>query len=290
MGSIVGGAYATGLTASEMEKTLAAFSTRTLLEEKPPRQDQAIRRKLDDRALLFDVEAGLDTRGISLQKGAISGVGLEAVLRRLSLRPGYLDFDQLPIPYRAVATDLVTGKAVDLSEGELASRCAPACRCPGAIAPAEIGGQLLVDGGLTNNLPVRRRPREWARTSSSPSTSARRWRRARSITTCRRDVADDQHPDRAERSCVARVAEADDILIEPELGDFSASDFDTCEDGADRRGGGARRRRPPRGAGRQPGRPRRLRAGRTSPVDRHAPVDAIRFAEMKRVNPEVLRT
>ena len=154
MGSIVGGAYASGLTTGEMEKTLAAISTRTLLEEKPPRQDQAIRRKLDDREQLFAVEAGLDGRGLSLQKGAISGVGLEAVLRRLSTRPGYLDFDQLPIPYRAVATDLVTGKAVVFSEGELASVMRASMSVPGAIAPAEIGGQLLVDGGLTDNLPV----------------------------------------------------------------------------------------------------------------------------------------
>ena len=76
------------------------------------------------------------------------------MLRRLANRPGYLDFDRLPIPYRAVATDLVTGQAVVFDEGELASVMRASMSVPGAIAPAEIGGKLLVDGGLTNNLPV----------------------------------------------------------------------------------------------------------------------------------------
>ena len=209
MGSIVGGAYATGLTTAEMEKTLGEISTRTLLEEKPPRQDQVIRRKLDDLEQLFPVEAGLDERGISLQKGALSGIGLEAVLRRLATRPGYLDFDQLPIPYRAVATDLVTGQAVVFNEGELASVMRASMSVPGAIAPAEIGGKLLVDGGLTNNLPV-----DVARAMGAEIVIAVNLGTpllvARSDPErARRDGADGEHPDRAERSRLAGVAEAD---------------------------------------------------------------------------------
>ena len=291
MGSIVGGAYATGLTASDMEKTLAAFSTRTLLEEKPPRQDQAIRRKLDDRAQLFDVEAGLDSRGISLQKGAISGVGLEAVLRRLSLRPGYLDFDQLPIPYRAVATDLVTGTAVVFSEGELASAMRASMSVPGAIAPAEIGGRLLVDGMLVNNLPV-----DVARAMGAeiviavnvgtPLATRESINSVFGVTSQMINILTEQNV----RASLASLKPTD-ILIEPQLGTFSSSDFDDLQ------------KTVPIGEAAARAVADRLAALAASPDDYAAfeqrrtravepdtaPVDAIRFAEMKRVNPEVLK-
>ena len=155
MGSIVGGAYATGLTTAEMEKTLAEISTRTLLEEKPPRQDQAIRRKLDDRAQLFPVEAGLDERGISLQKGALSGHR-----PRGRAAPA---LDRGPVTSTSTSCRFPIARSRPTSSPARRSSSARASwrrsmrasmSVPGAIAPAEIGGQLLVDGGLTNNLPV----------------------------------------------------------------------------------------------------------------------------------------
>ena len=84
----------------------------------------------------------------------MSGVQLETVLRRLSKVKGYYHFDSLPIPYRAVATDLVTGKAVVFDQGELALVMRASMSVPGAVAPAEFGGMILVDGMLTSNLPV----------------------------------------------------------------------------------------------------------------------------------------
>jgi NTE family protein len=292
MGSIVGGAYATGLTVEEMEKTLATFSIRTLLEEKPPRQDQAIRRKLDDRAPLFDIEAGLDARGISLQKGAITGIGLEAVLRRLSMRPGYLDFDQLPIPYRAVATDLVTGKAVIFREGELASVMRASMSVPGAIAPAEIGDQLLVDGGLTNNLPV-----DVARAMGAdiviavnlgtPLSPRESINNVFGVTSQMINILTEQNV----RASLASLKPTD-ILIEPLLGTFSAGDFDNMPK-AVVIGEAAARVVAERLAAlaSSPADYATFEQRRTRPVDSDtAPVDAIRFAEMKRVNPEVLKS
>src|SRR5262249_58851915 len=87
-------------------------------------------------------------------KGLISGVQLETVLRELSRVPGYRHFDDLPIPYRAVATDLVTGHAVVFDEGELANVMRASMSVPGAVAPTEYRGMMLVDGMLTNNLPI----------------------------------------------------------------------------------------------------------------------------------------
>ena len=211
----------------EMEKTLGEISTRTLLEEKPPRQDQVIRRKLDDLEQLFPVEAGLDdARASRCRRAPSAGIGLEAVLRRLATRPGYLDFDRLPIPYRAVATDLVTGQAVVFSEGELASVMRASMSVPGAIAPAEIGGKLLVDGGLTNNLPV-----DVARAMGAeiviavnlgtPLSSRESIQSVLGVTAQMVNILTEQNV----RASLASLKPTD-ILIEPQLGGFSASAFD----------------------------------------------------------------
>jgi predicted acylesterase/phospholipase RssA len=97
-----------------------------------------------------------------LPKGIVTGVQLETVLRRLAKAKGFHKFDELPIVFRAVATDLVTGKPVVFSEGELANVMRASMSVPGAVAPAEFGGMMLVDGMLTSNLPSRRRAR-WGR-------------------------------------------------------------------------------------------------------------------------------
>jgi NTE family protein len=154
MGALVGAAYASGMSVPEMEAMVATLSTAKLFVERPPRDDQALRRKLDDRSILFGVEVGLNDGELLFQKGVVTGVQLETFLRRLSKVTGYRKFDELPIPYRAVATDLVTGKAVVLDEGELPNVMRASMSVPGAVAPTEIGGRILVDGGLTNNLPV----------------------------------------------------------------------------------------------------------------------------------------
>jgi NTE family protein len=154
MGSLVGAAYATGTTVAEMEEILQGISTELLFKENPPRQEQSIRRKLDDRLDFVGPEIGLRDWQLELPKGIVSGIQLETVLRYLAKAKGYRKFDELPIAFRAVATDLVTGKAVVFSDGELANVMRASMSVPGAIAPAEFDGKILVDGGLTDNLPI----------------------------------------------------------------------------------------------------------------------------------------
>ena len=88
---------------------------------------------LHDATNLAPIEFGLDTRGPMLPQGLVSGVQLETVLRDLSQIHGFVRFDALPIPFRAVATDLVTGKAVVLSQGDVLT---PADLAPPAPGPA----------------------------------------------------------------------------------------------------------------------------------------------------------
>lgn len=154
MGSIVGAGYASGTSIAEMEQIVAGMSAEALFHEQPPRFEQSMRRKADDHINYVGPEIGIRGKEILLPKGLVSGVQLETVLRRLSKARGYYDFDRLPIPFRAVATDIVTGEAVVLRSGELAGAMRASMSVPGAFAPARIGGHTLLDGGLVRNLPV----------------------------------------------------------------------------------------------------------------------------------------
>jgi NTE family protein len=154
MGSLVGAAYASGTTVPEMDEIMASITTELLFKEKPPRAELSMRRKADDYRSFFGPEIGITGGKISLGKGIVTGVQLETVLRQLSKIKGYQNFDRLPIPFRAVATDLVTGKAVVFKDGELANVMRASMSVPGAVAPAEFDGMMLVDGMLTSNLPV----------------------------------------------------------------------------------------------------------------------------------------
>jgi NTE family protein len=135
MGALVGGAYASGMSVPEMEKLLASITTNVLFKDNPPRQEETIRRKEDDRTILFGLELGVRDGEILLQKGVVSGIQLEAVLRQLSKVQGTKRFDQFPIPYRAVATDLVNGRSVVFDEGDLPRVMRASMSVPGVIAP-----------------------------------------------------------------------------------------------------------------------------------------------------------
>jgi len=229
MGALVGGAYATGTTLPEMDGILKEITTELLFKENPPREELSMRRKGDDYRLFFGPEIGVgsNVRGaVGLPKGVVTGVQLETVLRRLARTPGYYNFDKLPIPYRAVATDLVTGRAVIFKEGELANVMRASMSVPGAVAPAEFGNMMLVDGMLTSNLPV-----ETARAMGADiiiavnvGTPLLKREELNSIL----GVSGQMLSILTEQNVQASLAalKPADILISPELGDFSTGDFD----------------------------------------------------------------
>ena len=226
MGALVGGAYATGMSVPEMEAINKGISVERLFKEDPPRHELAIRRKMDDYVNYIGPEIGTSAGKATLTKGVVTGVQLETVLRELSRVQGYHRFDDLPIPYRAVATDLVTGKAVVFSEGELANVMRASMSVPGAVAPAEYGGMMLVDGMLTSNLPV-----EAARAMGADiviavnvGTPLLKREELNSIL----GVAGQMLSILTEQNVQASLAslKPTDILISPELGDFSTGDFD----------------------------------------------------------------
>jgi NTE family protein len=156
MGAVVGGLYAAGLSGEEIARTFETLNWQDMFRDRAPRKDLVYRRKQDDRNFLVRGALGVQRgEGIVLPLGLVQGQKITQVLRSATLRVADVqDFDKLPTPFRALATDLETGDAVVLRNGDLSTVLRASMSAPGVLSPVEIGGQLLVDGGLVDNLPV----------------------------------------------------------------------------------------------------------------------------------------
>src|SRR6185437_3852179 len=155
MGAVVGGLYASGLTAREIESIMTSLNWQDAFRDRPPREDLTFRRKEEDENFLVKFPLGLRGRRIQLPKGLIQGQKLSQTLRRLTLPVAQItDFNELPTPFRAVATDLETGDAVVMDNGDLTSAMRASMSAPGVFSPVDRDGRLLVDGGIADNVPV----------------------------------------------------------------------------------------------------------------------------------------
>ncbi|HEX5514424.1 MAG TPA: patatin-like phospholipase family protein, partial [Gammaproteobacteria bacterium] len=155
MGAVIGGLYASGMSPEEIERELLAQDWQATFKDLPNRPQRPFRRKNDDRLYLVKFKPGFNNGRIELPIAAIQGQNFDLVLNRLTLGVAEVaSFDQLAIPYRAVATDITTGEAVVLDHGNLARAMRASLAVPGVFAPVEIGGRLLVDGGVSDNLPI----------------------------------------------------------------------------------------------------------------------------------------
>lgn len=155
IGSLVGGSYAAGRTPEEMRKLVKAADWNTLLYAQAPREAFPYRRKQDDKFSMLNVEIGIADNGqVKLPSAAISTQQIELFLRSLTYGGTVKDFDQLSIPFRAIATDLVTGDMVVLKDGDLVTAMRASMAVPGVFPAVPTGGRVLVDGGLVRNLGV----------------------------------------------------------------------------------------------------------------------------------------
>ena len=155
MGSIVGGFLATGMESDELAQVIRSADWADLFKDKTQRQDQPFRRKSDDDLGLFGPKLGIGKGSSLLPKGVVSGQKVIFMFESVvSQRVNTNDFDHLPIPYRAIATDIVTGDLVVIDRGELSMAMRASMAVPGIFDPVHSGDRLLVDGGLVRNLPV----------------------------------------------------------------------------------------------------------------------------------------
>ena len=155
MGAVVGGLYAAGVPAADIEKLMTSIDWQEAFRDKPSREDLSFRRKQDDTDFPVRLPLGVKGGKVLLPKGLIQGQKLQQMLRSATLPVAHIDaFNDLPIPFRALATDLETGEAVILEAGDLTAALRASMSIPGVFAPVEIDGRLLVDGGIANNLPI----------------------------------------------------------------------------------------------------------------------------------------
>jgi NTE family protein len=155
MGAVIGGLYASGMSSDEVEKQLATIDWNDVFSDKPSRPDRSQRRKDDDILYLVKGKIGVTDSAITLPTAVVQGQKFDLILKALTLPVSNIsDFDLLPTPYRAVAMDITTGEEVVLSTGDLSIAMHASMAIPGAFAPVELDGKLLVDGGAANNLPI----------------------------------------------------------------------------------------------------------------------------------------
>jgi NTE family protein len=155
MGAIVGGLYASGKTPRELQQLVESLDWADALHDQAKREHRTYRRKQDDAAFPIPLELGLRDGSLQLPRGLIQGQKLALILRE-QLLPVYdvHNFDDLPTPFRAVASDIATGEEHVMSRGDLELAIRASMSAPGIFSPVVVDGRSLVDGGLVGNVPV----------------------------------------------------------------------------------------------------------------------------------------
>ncbi|MGR2766280.1 patatin-like phospholipase family protein [Photobacterium ganghwense] len=155
MGAYVGGLYATGMSADEIESLLNTVNWDKGYKDRVERSERRVREKQQEDRFQISSEIGFDWWEIKAPKGFVQGQTMGEILRSTSGNlPVFDSFDQLPIPFRAVATDIEHLVPVVLDHGDLAAAMQASMSIPGLLPPMALNDRLLVDGGITNNLPI----------------------------------------------------------------------------------------------------------------------------------------
>ena len=158
MGAIIGGLYAAGYTPDDLERVALEVDWSSILNDSSNRRlEHPLRRdgRLEPLSVQADLPIGIGTSGVQVDAGLVDGVKLTSILAQLTTHVNQIkNFDDLPIPFRAVATDLTTGRPVVLDRGPLVDALRASMSIPVLLPPVMIDGRLLVDGGVSNNLPI----------------------------------------------------------------------------------------------------------------------------------------
>jgi len=154
MGSIIGVMYATGMSPDEIQKFAEGIYSHDALLPEPTYRQFAYRRKQDRRNYQVGAEVGLK-HGFKGPNGLDPGLGVGLLLDRVAFpESGIASFEELPIPFHCVATDMPSGDRVVLHDGSLPMAVRASMAIPGVFTPVEINGHVLADGGMVENIPV----------------------------------------------------------------------------------------------------------------------------------------
>ena len=227
MGAIVGGLYASGMSVRELEALVSHIDWADAFSDRIPRENRSFRRKRDDDLYLVKNKPGISGLTLKFPPGLIDGQKIDLLLKKYSLPVvGVRDFDDLAIPFRAVAADLVTGEAVVLGRGDLALAMRASMSIPIVFAPREVDGRLLTDGGISKNLPIDvvRRMGADAVIAVDISTPLQKREQLQSVLA----ITDQLTGIMTRRDVDEQIASlsGDDVFICPDLGDITTASFD----------------------------------------------------------------
>ena len=231
MGAIIGGLYASGMTAHDLERELLLVAWDRVFANRVDRQQLSQRRKEEDFEFSALVELGMRDGEFRVPQSTLSSRGLEILLRRFILPVRNIqDFDALPTPFRAVATNMETGAQVILSAGDLGLAMRSSMSVPGVFAPTELNDRILGDGGLVNNLPVdvvrsMGAQQVIAINVGTPLSSRAALGSLVGVTGQMINILTEQNVQRS-----LATLRPDDVLITPSLVNLSSGDFERTKD------------------------------------------------------------
>lgn len=153
MGAVVGGLYATGYSAEQIDSIFHNTNFDELLQDYIPRTSKSFYEKKNDELYAMSLPFNKFTLGvpIALSKGMYN----YNLLTKLTHKVRHVrDFNQLPIPFVCIATDIETGQELILNKGYLPQALLASSAFPTLFSPVEIDGRMLIDGGVTNNYPI----------------------------------------------------------------------------------------------------------------------------------------
>ncbi|PYB80499.1 patatin-like phospholipase family protein [Pseudomonas soli] len=290
MGAVVGGLYASGYSIAELEKLATTLDWQQALSDAPPRKDVPFRRKQDDRDFLVKQKLSFrDDGSLGLPLGVIQGQNLALLLEsKLAHAADVRDFDKLPIPFRAVATDITSGEKVIFRRGHLPQVIRASMSIPAVFAPVELDGRLLVDGGMTDNIPVDV-VREMGVDLAIVVDIGTPLRNRKQLATVV-DVLNQSITLMTRRNSEEQLASLrrEDILVQPQLSAFGVTDFGRAQDMIDAGYRATRALDPRLAALRRPEGDNNLAVAR-SPKQRTPIITAIKVENDSKVSDDVIR-
>lgn len=153
MGAVIGGLYASGYSATQIDSIFHNTNFDELIQDYIPRSSKSFYEKKNDE--MYAITLPFNKFKIGIPIALSKGMYNYNLLTRLTHKVRHVrDFNQLPIPFVCIATDIEAGDQVILNKGYLPQAMLASSAFPSLFAPVEINGKLLIDGGVTNNYPV----------------------------------------------------------------------------------------------------------------------------------------
>ena len=231
LGALVGGGYASGQSASEIDKFIIGIDWVMVVGGAGRRALEPVEQKRLATEANTSLQLGYRDGAVITPSGLANSSAIDDLLRAYVARSRLVEnFDKLPIPYRAVATDMISGDMVVLDHGDLANAMRASMAIPGAFSPVVQEGYILSDGGMVRNIPV-----DIARNTCAdivivvnlvePPPTAEKLAQATQLLSRSMDVMFEVNEKIQLNSLTER-----DIRIDVPMGDISTADFDRVPD------------------------------------------------------------